>query len=105
MKIPKRFKLHGRTINVKIVDTLIDERNWHGVANFRMNEIRLQSQSDNHPFPKDLLEAIFCHELIHWILFIDGTFGPDGELLYKDESIVDRLGGLIHQAFTTMEYK
>lgn len=103
MRIPKRFKLLGRVIEVKMDDTLLHESDDHGQANYRRNVLALQTRTGATPIPQTLLEHNFYHELAHWILYVTGRV-VDGGYLHRDDGFVDLVGGLIHQALTTMEF-
>lgn len=101
MKIPKRFKLMGQTIDVIFEKDLIDNNDNRGEARYRRNEIALQpSVMDAVIRPPAQIGQSFCHELVHWILFLLSE-----DKLRKDEQFVDRFSGLLHQSLTTMEYE
>jgi hypothetical protein len=101
MKIPKQFELLGKTITVKHEDTLLEEDRLHGRARFNRDEIALQTPSDTVPIKEDSQGHDFFHELTHWVFYLSGIQGPDGDL-WKNENVVDLIGGLYHQAFKTM---
>lgn len=104
MRIPTKFKLLGRTINVVYRSTLINDEGMLGRAKYDDGLIILQSDEKGMPIPQDLLEESFFHELIHHIFSIagDSRFDPP---LTKREFLVERVSGLLHQAFTTAEYE
>jgi len=104
MKIPKRFKLFGQTIEVGFDPDLIDERDWCGSSSHRRNLIKLAPPSITHPRSNAQIEATFCHEFVHQIFYAAG-FKIDGEYAHSNEDVVDIVGNLLHQALTTMEYE
>lgn len=105
MKIPKRFKLLGQTINVILVDDLLDRHDAHGLAIFRRNEIHIQRSTPATPRTADSLYHDFMHELTHWVFYFSGSYyTKKDDHLHKDEALVDMTAGLFHQAFSTMEF-
>lgn len=99
MKIPKRFKLMGRVINVDYDKKLIHEDDRRGASVFRENRVKLQSSSKEYPIVKSDLEQSFLHELVHWILYLS-----EEHKLNHNEKFVEMFSGLLHQALITMEY-
>lgn len=107
MKIPKRFKLLGRTIEVKEDPELLHERNWTGSANYTKGLINLQPINATYPATPEKRGQIFCHEFVHHIAYHAGA-AINHELskqLHDNEEFVDLFGSLLHQALTTMEYE
>ena len=104
MRIPTKFKLLGRTINVVYSPTLINDKNLLGQAKYDDRLIVLQSDEKGMPISQELLEDTFFHELIHHIFNIagDSKFDPP---LSKREFLIERVAGLLHQAFVTAEYE
>jgi hypothetical protein len=100
VKIPKRFKLYGQTIEVEWDTKLLHEDDARGMAVYRDSKIKLQSPSDSNPLPVPLVEQAFCHELVHFIFHAAGY--PDDR---SDEVKVERMSQLLHQALTTMEHE
>jgi len=96
MKIPKRFKLFGETINIIISNELESRRDRLGEAHFKYNEIII---SDNKKMPKAIMDITFWHEFVHIAL---NRMKRDE--LEDDEAFVNILAQLIHQAVETMEY-
>ena len=104
MKIPKRFKLFGQSIEVEFDPTLNSERDWNGAASYRTNKIQLQPHSIQTPRNDSQIGQTFCHELVHHLLYAANA--KEGEKwLHSDEVLVDLLGSLLHQALTTAEYE
>ena len=99
MKIPKRFKLMGRTIKVKYEKKIRFRKDWAGSAIYREHKITIQSSSKEFPLSRDDIEQSFLHELTHWILYMGQK-----DKLNSDEDFVDLFASLLHQAITTMEY-
>lgn len=99
MKIPRRFKLHGHTIEV-VSDNKLDSRFGNtGEARYTTHEIALQPNCDTFSRPGTFQQQVFCHELVHWILH--EMYESE---LRGNEKFVDKFASLLHQALTTMEY-
>jgi len=98
MRIPNKFKLMGKTIEIHFVEDLRNDTGNVGEAIFRLNKINLQSSNIGVPIPIENIEKVFCHELVHFILY---ELGEDR--LKDDERFVESFAGLLHQALTTME--
>jgi predicted SprT family Zn-dependent metalloprotease len=108
MKIPKRFKLLGHTIEVEENDTLVHERNWNGSACYEEMKIELLPITKQHPKAITKYEQVFCHELAHFLIYYSGAVVNhhfDGKYLHQNEEFIDLLGSLIHQTLSTMEYE
>lgn len=107
MRIPKRFKLLGRTIEVVENPRLMQDRNWCGAACYEEGKIELQPSSEAYKAAPDKLEQTFCHELSHFLLYhAGGTVNHElKQMAHQNEELVDLLGSLLHQALTTMEYE
>lgn len=104
MKIPKRFKLFGQTIDVVFDPTLTHEKDWNGAASYRNGCIKLQPDSPQTPRKPQMIEQTFCHELAHYLFYAAGA-KKGGEWLHQDEDLVEMVGCLLHQALTTMEFE
>ena len=104
MKIPKRFKLLGQTIEVKFDPSVQFEDGQLGWAKFNSMEIILQPSTEQTFMPKEKVELNFFHELVHHIFYVAGNerFDPP---LHKDEFLVDLVAGLLHQFMSTAEYR
>jgi predicted SprT family Zn-dependent metalloprotease len=108
MRIPKRFKLLGATIEVVENPKLMNDRNWNGAACYDDHRIELLPITDATPRNPVYVEQTFCHELMHFLLHAGG--GPVNHLMDKDyihnkEEFVELMGNLLHQVLTTMEYE
>lgn len=95
MKIPKRFRLMGHVIEVKVDKKFCNlaEENGHYRHNDKVIVLEGMTGSANG--------ATFCHELIHALLSHTGYYNHK---LNKNENFVDRLGEALYQALSTMEY-
>lgn len=100
MRIPKRFKLLGHTIEVKEEPERFFERNSYGACSYESKWIKLVPKSESHPVTQSSVEHTFIHELVHMCLY----HTEQGQL-NDNEGFVDTMAGLLHQALTTMEYE
>lgn len=100
MKIPKKFKLLGHTIEVMEDNSRYYEKNSYGACSYEQHWIKLVMPSEHHPVTETSLEHTFLHELVHMMLYY--TEHSD---LTDNEKFVDLFAGLLHQALTTMEYE
>ena len=105
MKIPKRFKLLGQTIEVVWDGSkFVQDTDCSAWASYRETQIQIKPPSDSHPRNEEQLEQTFCHELMHFILYFARGTERGKEELYRNENFVAMTAGLLHQALTTMEY-
>ena len=100
MQIPVSFWLYGQKITVESVDHLIEDEDNVGEVLFRKNLIRLQRNNAGVTRPQTQAESTFCHELVHYILFM-----MEESDLRGNEKFVDHFGRLLHQALNSMEYE
>lgn len=100
MKIPKRFKLLGHTVEVKDEPEGMFEKNRYGACSYEGKWIKICPKSSSHPVSQSSIEHTFMHELVHMCLY----HTEQGQL-NDNEGFVDTLAGLLHQALSTMEYK
>lgn len=98
MRIPKRFKILGKTISVHDDPMLRFTENADGMAYYVTNKIALQTDLPEYPLLNR--EQIFIHELLHHCLDAMGE-----QELRGNEKFVDLLSKVLHQAVTTMEYE
>lgn len=103
VKIPKRFKLFGQTIDVEFDPMLNSDKDWNGEASYRTSKIVLQPDSPQTPRNSAQIGQTFCHELIHHILYAANAKKED-KWLHQDEVLVDLMGSLLHQALTTFSF-
>ncbi len=99
MKIPKRFQLHGQTIEVKFSDKLFSSEDSLGINSLRKNLIEIQGNNHGFERPRTQIEQTFLHELVHQILEANHY-----RELNNDEKFVEQFSNCLHQALTTMEY-
>lgn len=100
MQIPKRFKLAGRTIDVRMDNKLLHDDGSIGRAEYSNNIIILQNSGKQNKIKRSNLEQCFLHELTHWIFYSMSEHD-----LQKNEKIVDLFATFLHQALESMEYK
>ena len=98
MKIPKRFKLFGHTVEVKTEPDYEDREDGQGIAQFNKNRIIIQcNKALKRPVTR--MEQCYLHEVIHMVLH---------ELHYSketyNEQMVDQIASALHQVLTTSEY-
>lgn len=107
MRIPKRFKLLGHTVEVVDNDRLLSDRDWTGAACYAESRIELLPPSAQCPRSESQYAQTFFHELSHFLLYYAGAainHKLGDELAHRNEEFVDLLGSLLHQAIATMEY-
>ncbi len=103
MKIPKAFQILGMKISVVFDEDLYDRKGCLGLVKYRENKIYLQPNTLELKLADDKIENIFFHELTHLVLY--NSEGKDiDDALCNDEILVNRISGLLHQVFSTMEY-
>ncbi len=98
--IPRKFELLGQTVYVRFDPELNAKRDLWGVSIYRLNEIRIQPSTEGHRRAQDDVEQTFWHECMHFIL---NRLGEDE--LARNEALVDRIAGAIHQVITTATYE
>lgn len=99
MRIPKKFKLLGHTIEVVIERDLANKTDCLGETRYRYNQIALQPiSSEERKRSNTSFEQVFLHEVTHWILH---TMHETD--LSNNEKFVEQFSGLLHQVLTTME--
>ncbi len=98
LRIPKSFYLHGQKIKVEYEKDWAHQTDENGNAAYRINRIILQPRTESYNMTVEATEQIFCHELVHFILF---SMESDRR---NDEKFVNLFGSLLHQALVTMEY-
>lgn len=108
MKIPKRFKLLGHTIEVVENPELLLDRNWSGASDYDKCRIEMVPPSPHYPISDSRFLATFCHELMHFLLYYGGAginHFLDGKYVHRQEEFVDLLGNLLYQFLSTAEYE
>ena len=99
IKIPKRFKIFGQTVQVKFVDDLVQNHDNRGEACFRRNKILIQADCKGVRTTREQIEQVFLHETIH-ILFNELC----EDAMRDNEALVDKIASALHQVFQTAEY-
>ena len=99
MKIPKRVKLFGSTINIIFDDKTCESNSGYGSAIFKEDIIYLRKNAHGNGIKETEIECTYLHEIIHFILNKNGY-----NKLCDDEDFVSRLARSLHQVLTTQEY-
>lgn len=94
LKIPKRFKLLGHTIEVLDENERFYEQKSYGACSFEGKWIKLVRPAEHHPITNGSLEQTFLHELTHMILYHSDAAA--GSNLRDNEGFVDLFAGLLH---------
>ncbi len=106
MRIPKRFKIYGQTIEVVWSGEPFVENEGVGFASYRLNQIQIRPSQESCPRSNSQLEVTFLHELVHFILFYaQSARDKEKEWMHQDENFVESFSNLLHQALTTFEYE
>lgn len=88
MKIPKQFQLAGQTIDVVPVSGLVTSTMHLGECEYQLNRIKLHLGD----IPRTHMEQNFCHELVHYILYMMGEDEAN-----SSEKFVDNFAHYLHQ--------
>lgn len=105
MKIPKRLKIMGHTIEIVMKSDLAAERDLIGQMQSNINTIFLQPNLPGKPMAEEMIEQTFLHELVHNILYLGfDKYEITSKTLRADEHFVDLFAQLLYQALSTMEY-
>lgn len=103
MKIPKRFKIMGHTVEVVTDSNFCTANSCMGCTWDSQNKIVLSDKilSDNEykAIPKSRKEHTYLHEVVHNILS-----SMNEQDLNNNEKFVDTFAALLHQVLTTSEY-
>jgi hypothetical protein len=94
MKIPKQFQLAGQTIDVVPISGLVAHSCHLGEAVYQEAKIKLHVGG----VPPSVLEQNFCHEAVHFMLYILGY-----EELNSNEQFVDSFAHMMHQFITSQK--
>jgi len=97
--IPKAFSLLGHRIEVVTDSSIMHSDDCVGMFEHRKQRISLMPSIGDFPIPQSTIEQVFCHELVHALFFY-----AEKPKLFANEELVNLLGGLLHQALTTLEY-
>lgn len=102
MKIPKRFKIMGHTVEVITDSDFCIANNCMGVTWDSQNKIvlsdKIVSDSEYKAIPKSKKEQTYLHEVVHNILS-----AMNESELNNNEKFVDTFSALLHQVLTTSE--
>ena len=98
MKIPKRFKIFGHTVEVKKSADYEDKEGGQGVAQLNKNRIIIQC-NEALKRPATRMEQCYLHEVIHMI-FSELNYTKEAD----NEQMVDQVASALHQVLTTSEY-
>lgn len=108
MKIPRRFKLLGQTIEVvfSFDERFVERDSAIGFASFRYNKMFIKPSSEAHPLTQEQIDQAFFHELLHFIFYYTGaSYSGKCDYMHQDEGFIELSSALLHQAFSTMEYE
>lgn len=94
-KIPERFLIFGRTIDVRLDPTLAHYDGHRGQWRRDGLEIRLQPSTKGVPKTRKNVEETFCHELVHAVTERVGV--------NLSEQEVDLVGCALYQVIQTAE--
>ena len=100
MKIPKKFKLFGSTININFQDSRLSYQSRLGDCSYIEGEINLCKEYQGENLSEDVIIDTFYHEKVHVIL--DGMGEHE---LSANEKFVDVFSKLLRQSDETAEYK
>ena len=104
-KIPKRFKLFGKTIEVKQVNDLSARQDLTGIGHLKTHEIVVQKNCDGYAIKDDDVAINFLHEVAHFWMYDMEFKLEDGTYCYRNEQFCNLLSLCLHQFLTTMEYE
>ncbi len=90
--IPRRFKMHGHEITVRILPLSRWPHTKAAVGMWEPARNRIDVRGDQ---PETALQQTFCHELVHAVL------SAMNHRLNNDEVFVDNFGSLLHQALSS----
>ena len=102
--IPRSFSIMGHTITVEFDSAVHYCEDSLGWAKYREDKIVIQPPNKGVPLTEDQLMHGFFHELVHFVFFYAGEDGDDPPL-HRRERLVERVAGLLHQAFKTMQWE
>lgn len=99
MKIPKSFELFGSTITVAFDNDKCEAESAYGVAQFKINAIKLSNKAQGVKIDPVEIEVSFVHEAIHFVLVKLGY-----QELSNDEKFMKQISGAVHQCLTTQKF-
>jgi hypothetical protein len=92
MRIPFEFQIAGLTVKVVAENGSIVEASYIGKSDFSYQKI----QMDLETVPRQTTEQAFCHEIVHWILYV-----MNEHELRCNEKFVDTFAHLMYQVFSS----
>ena len=99
MIIPSCFNMLGQTIVVKYDNKYCAENECFGrfisYDNVIIIASKYKAEKGWRKYKQSIVQATFCHELAHCILYHSGN--PD----WQNEQLVESIAGLLHQYLTT----
>lgn len=98
-KIPKRFELLHKTIDVVFDKKLVDDSDADGFADYRQDQIILQKDCGNIRRPQQDICCTFLHEVFHHIFHAIREYD-----LRDNEKLVQNIASALAQVFKTMEF-
>lgn len=99
LKIPKKFKLFGTTVNVVWDNKRMNDMKCYGLCTYSNSEITLSTKANATKLSSDRIMDTFYHERTHAIL--DAMNEDD---LSSNEKFVDVFSKLLRQADETAKY-
>ena len=99
MKIPKKYKLFGTTVNVVWDNKRLNDKGVYGLTDYGRSEIILSTTQGVDKLSEDRIIDTFYHERTHSIL--DAMNEQD---LTFNEKFVDVFSKLLRQADESAEY-
>lgn len=99
MKIPKKFKLFGTTINIIVDNKLMDNENSFGLSEFSKSQITISKKHKGEKLKDDVIIDTYYHEKVHMIL--------DSMHEYKlssNEKFVEIFSKLLRQSDETVKF-
>ena len=94
--IPRRFRLHGHEIAVRILPLSKWPHTKGAVGMYDPTLHRIDIRGDQ---PETAVQQTFCHELVHALLH------EMNHKLSHDEVFVDTLGSLLQQALASFTHR
>ena len=92
MIIPHKFEIAGLTVEIVVENGSIVEASYIGKSDFSFQKIHM----DLSTVPRQTTEQAFCHEVVHWILYIMNEHD-----LRCNEKFVDTFAHLMYQVFSS----
>jgi len=103
-KIPNRFKLFGKTIEVHQVKDLSAKYDITGIGHLKTHKINVQVDCDGYNIKDDEVALNFLHEVVHFFMYDLEFKLEDGTYCYRHEQFCNLIALCLHQFLTTMDY-